>query len=59
MAAFLVTLNDDEIISAVSEWAEKHHGIKARKVNVSAEMKWTGSGMTDERVPMVKVTIES
>lgn len=59
MPSFLVTLSREEIIAAVSEWAERHHGIKARKVNVTAEMEWIGNGANEQQVPVPKVTLET
>lgn len=51
MATMIVEMTDDEVRTAIVEWAEKHHGMNVDPTNVSitVETAYRGQGAMEEQ----------
>jgi hypothetical protein len=60
MAQMKITLENMDIALAVSEWAEKHHGIKITPSYVVVATKKTmkGNGLTEKEVHIPNIFFE-
>lgn len=59
MAKMTVEMTTEEVKQAVTEWAEKHHGLRVKRVDYGAPMEWRGCGPHESQAPAPYVKFEA
>ena len=58
MPKMTVEMTPDEVVTAVIEWADKHHGmtVDAKAVSISVEEAYRGYGTMEEKYHLARIS---